>query len=104
MGHCHAAFPALTFRLYFLPQLPQRMIPLKRTFLQKGKAACHAKQIPEAVLYSTGAEVLGLDELDVEIFEKEITEILVPEFNTLIFVFRDGHTEEKFPKFLVSLI
>ncbi len=64
------------------------------TFLQKGKAACHAKQIPEAVLYAAGAKALGLDELDAEIFEKEIAEIRVPDFNTLIFMFRDGHTEE----------
>lgn len=65
------------------------------TFLQEGKAACHAKQIPESVLYLTGAEVLGQKEFDAEIFEKEISEIRVPEFNKLVFVFRDGHTAEK---------
>ena len=65
------------------------------TFLQKGKAACHAKQIPEPVLYSTSAETLGQEEFGDEIFEKEIAEIRVPEFNKLVFVFRDGHTAEK---------
>lgn len=65
------------------------------TFLQEGKAACHTKQIPEYVLYTTSAEVLGMEEFDAESFEKEIAEIQVPEFNKLIFVFRDGHTAEK---------
>ncbi len=65
------------------------------TFLKNGKAACHAKQIPEPVLYITGAEVLGQKEFDAEIFKKEIAEIRVPEFNKLVFVFRDGHTAEK---------
>ncbi len=65
------------------------------TFLKEGKDVCHAKQIPELVLYSMGAEVLGQEEFDAEIFEKEIIEIQVPEFNKLVFVFRDGHTDEK---------
>ena len=64
------------------------------TFLQEGKAACHAKQIPEHVLYATSAEVLGQEEFDAGIFEKEITEIRVPGFNKLFFVFQDGHTAE----------
>jgi hypothetical protein len=65
------------------------------SFLKEGKDACHAKQIPEPVLYITGAEVLGQKEFDAEIFKKEITEIRIPEFNKLVFVFRDGHTAEK---------
>ncbi len=65
------------------------------TFLQEGKAACHAKQIPESVLYTTSAEVLGLEDFDADIFETEIAEIKVPELNKLVFVFRDGHTDEK---------
>lgn len=65
------------------------------TFLQEGKAACHAKQIPEHVLYTTSAEVLGLEEFNAKSFEKEIAEIRVPEFNKLVFVFRNGHTTEK---------
>ena len=65
------------------------------TFLQEGKAACHAKQIPEPVLYSTSAEVLGQQEFDADIFETEIAKIWVPEFNKLVFVYRDGHTAEK---------
>jgi len=65
------------------------------TYLQEGKAACPAKQIPEAVLYMTGTEVLGLDEFDADIFKERIVEIMVPEFNTLLFVFSDGHAVEK---------
>jgi len=65
------------------------------TFLQEGKAACHAKQIPEFVLFETSAEVLGLDEFDIDIFKERIVKIRVPEFNTLVFLFSDGHIEEK---------
>ena len=65
------------------------------TFLQEGKAACHAKQIPEAVLYAAAAEVLGLDEFDADIFKERIAEIRVPEYNTLLFELGDGHAEEK---------
>lgn len=65
------------------------------TFLQKGKDACYAKQIPEAVLYTTSADVLCQEEFNAEIFGKEIAEIRVPEPNKLIFVFRSGQTAEK---------
>jgi DNA invertase Pin-like site-specific DNA recombinase len=65
------------------------------TFLKEGKAACHAKQIPERALYGTSAGVLGQEEFDAEIFIREISEIRVPEFNMLVFVFRDGRTTEK---------
>jgi len=65
------------------------------TFLHGGKAACPAKQVPGPVLYTISAEVLGLEEFDAESFGKDIAEILVPEFNKLIFVFRNGHTAEK---------
>ncbi|WP_088227362.1 recombinase family protein [Desulfosporosinus sp. FKB] len=60
------------------------------TFLKEGKAACHAKQIPDEILFSITAEVLGLSEFDETIFKKVIREIIVPEFNTLVFVFQDG--------------
>lgn len=65
------------------------------TFLQEGKSACPSKQIPEPVLYSLSNEVLGLDEFNADVFEREISEISVPEPGKLIFVFRDGHTAEK---------
>ncbi|WP_418790902.1 recombinase family protein [Phosphitispora sp. TUW77] len=65
------------------------------TYLEKGKASCHAKQIPEPMLYNISAEVLGRNEFDTGIFKEEITQILVPEFNRLVFVFSDGRTVEK---------
>lgn len=65
------------------------------TFLQEGKSACPSKQIPETVLYSLSNEVLGLDEFNADLFERDISEISVPEPGKLIFVFRDGHTAEK---------
>lgn len=65
------------------------------TFLQEGKSACPSKQIPEPVLYSLCNEVLGLDQFDAEAFGKEITEILVPEPNKVIFVLHAGHRFEK---------
>jgi site-specific DNA recombinase len=45
--------------------------------LEQGKAACHAKQIPENILYEAATDVLGLSEFDESIFKKKITEILV---------------------------
>jgi DNA invertase Pin-like site-specific DNA recombinase len=65
------------------------------TFLKEGKAACHAKQIPEATLYAAGSELLGLDEFNAEIFIDKIAEIRVSEFNRLVFVFQDGRIAEK---------
>ncbi|MDP3486517.1 MAG: recombinase family protein [Bacillota bacterium] len=65
------------------------------TFLLMGKAACHTKQIPEPMLHATAAEVLDLDRFNADIFRERIAEIRVPEFNKLVFVFRDGRTSEK---------
>lgn len=65
------------------------------TFLQKGKAFCHAKQIPEDVLYRLSADVLETDIFDEGTFRKQIKEIRVPAFNHVIFVFRDGHEVER---------
>ncbi len=64
------------------------------TYLKEGKAACHAQQIPESVLVSTSAEMLGQKDFEAEIFKNKIAEILVPESQRLIFVFRDGQTTE----------
>lgn len=65
------------------------------TFLREGKSACPAKQIPESILYSLSNDVLNLDSFDPDIFEEEIAEILVPAFNKLVFIFKDGHAVEK---------
>ena len=60
------------------------------TFLQEGKAACPAKQIPEDTLMAVTAEVLVLAEFDEDVFKKSITEIRVPDNNCLAFFFSDG--------------
>ena len=65
------------------------------TFLQKGKALCHAKQIPEDVLYELASETLGLDTFDEETFHHRIREIRIPAFNHVVFIFRDGHEVER---------
>jgi site-specific DNA recombinase len=65
------------------------------TYLEQGKAACHAKQIPENILYEAATDVLGISKFDESIFKEKITEILVPEFNKLVFVFCEGHSVEK---------
>jgi len=46
------------------------------TYLEQGKAACQAKQIPEATLRKVAAEVLELDSFDKEAFAKNIEEII----------------------------
>ena len=58
------------------------------TFLEKGKGCCHAKQIPEKVLYELAEEMTIYNE---GIFKK----IIVPEPNKLIFVFKDGREIER---------
>jgi site-specific DNA recombinase len=65
------------------------------TYLQEGRNACHTKQIPEDILHTVTAEALELAVFDGVVFKERIAAIRVPEANRLVFVFRDGHTEEK---------
>ena len=65
------------------------------TFLQKGKVFCHAKQIPEDVLYRLSNEVLGLESFDESAFRARIKEIRIPCFNHVDFAFHDGHEVEQ---------
>lgn len=44
------------------------------TYLQRGKAVCHAKQIPENVLYDLTTEVLELNAFDEDVFRKHMLE------------------------------
>ena len=60
------------------------------TFIHEGKAACHAKAIPESTLFDTTAGVLGLDVFDADVFNEKIVKILVPGFNRLVYVFHNG--------------
>lgn len=60
-----------------------------------GKKHCHTKQIPEEILISTTASVLGLTEFDEAVFKERVQELRVPAFNHLIYVFKDGSTVER---------
>lgn len=68
---------------------------LCRTFNQKGKTHCDAKQIPEEILKRVSAEAMGLPEFDEAAFAAKVEEIQVPENGVLVFVFYDGHTVTK---------
>ena len=65
------------------------------TYMTRGKALCHAKQIRESILEVVSAEVLGTDAFDAGLFEREINHIRVCEGNRLAFIFRDGREVEK---------
>ena len=65
------------------------------TYLTRGKGACHTKRIPEEILYKETTQVLGLVDFDPQVFADRVKEIRVPDFNKLVFVFKDGHTEER---------
>jgi site-specific DNA recombinase len=55
-----------------------------------GKVACATKRIPEEVLLRLSAEVLECPAFDDHVFSQRISEIDVPAFNKLAFVFMDG--------------
>ncbi len=64
------------------------------TFNTRGKNACPAQQIPENILITKTAEILGITDFDRETLMKQIKEIHVPKHYCLVYVFHDGHTEE----------
>ncbi len=64
------------------------------TYNTHGKDVCSAQQIPEKILIEKTSEVLGTADWDHETLLSYVSEIWVPEHNLLMYVFRDGHTEE----------
>lgn len=64
------------------------------TFNTRGKNACPAQQIPENILITKTAEILGVTDFDRETLTKQIKEIHVPKHYCLVYVFHDGHTKE----------
>lgn len=64
------------------------------TFNTYGKSACPAQQIPETILFAKTSEVLGVTEWDRETLMANISEIQVPGSSRLVYVFRDGRTQE----------
>lgn len=65
------------------------------TFLTDGKVVCKTRMIPEETLKAVLANILGLIEFDEASFTQQISEIIAKDENRLIFVFRDGHTDER---------
>lgn len=59
-----------------------------------GKSACSSQQIPEDILITKTAEVLGITDFDREMLTAQVKEIQVPGHNRLIYVFHDGSTKE----------
>ena len=64
------------------------------TYLEHGKAACPAKQIPEEILLSVTAETLGAENFDEQVFLELVDHIEVFAANRLRFVFYDGQTHD----------
>ena len=62
------------------------------TYLEHGKSACPAKQIPESALLESCVEALGLASFDETDFLKRVLRIEVVRANTLRFVFTDEST------------
>jgi DNA invertase Pin-like site-specific DNA recombinase len=65
------------------------------TYMERGKAECPAKQIPENVLFALSADVLELEVFDETVFLNHIDRILIKEANNLTFIFHDCHEIEK---------
>lgn len=63
-----------------------------QTAILYGKDFCGATQrIPESILISKTCEVLEIPELDESVLRDRIKEIIVPQNNTLIYIFTDGN-------------
>lgn len=64
------------------------------TYVSQGKAYCHGKKIPEDTLKIVCSDTLGLLEYDAKVFSERVDRIEVPSDNRLLFIFKDGRTEE----------
>jgi hypothetical protein len=53
---------------------------------------CDTREIPENILESVTAEVLGLSEFDADIFKAKIKRIIVPSKDQLVYHFQNGKT------------
>ena len=58
-------------------------------YLENGKVACDAKQVPEEILKEVSCEVLGLDAFDERLFKKQVTSIIAFNDNILVFKLTD---------------
>ena len=65
---------------------------IRSTYNTKGKDACASKQIPEDILLTVTARVLGTDTVTAELVQEQLSGITVADGNELTFHFRDGRT------------
>ncbi|WP_270474446.1 recombinase family protein [Clostridium cochlearium] len=73
----------------------QKEVWICSTYNSFGKEKCSSKQIPENILISLAAEVLGLKQFDEGIFKNKIKEIQVLKKNLVMFIFNDGAKVKK---------
>lgn len=64
------------------------------TFNVYGKDACPAQQIPEDILITKTAQIIGSEDFSREMLLAHVKEILVPGHNRLVYIPHDGRTEE----------
>lgn len=73
---------------------PKKIVWACPTFMNQGKDYCPAQRIPDSILVSKTSEVLGITDWSRETLLEAVTEIRVPGHNRLVYMFRDGHTQE----------
>jgi len=66
-----------------------------RTYQEKGIRFCRGKKIPEETLKTVCAEVLALAEYNADVFTANVTSIVVPEDNRLLFHLKDGRVLDR---------
>lgn len=59
-----------------------------------GKKYCPSIQVPESILISKTAEVLGTSDLNEELLKKSISDIQIPDHNRIVYLFKDGRSVE----------
>ena len=64
------------------------------TYLEHGKSACPARQIPEETILRASADALGQELFDATEFNRRIERIEVPEPHRLTFIFYNGDSIE----------
>lgn len=69
---------------------PYKHVWVCNTYLEKGKASCDTKRVPEEILYNVTKEVLGLRDFNESIFKEKISNIRICENNTLVFNMCNG--------------
>lgn len=64
------------------------------TYYRYGKDTCHAKVIPEAILFELGRSALNMEVFNPEAFDEEVNYMEVTEQNKLNFAFKNGENIE----------